>query len=98
MRIGAPVTLRLDSLTASLAGKVGSLAATSSEIEKGLLPTENYKGIQALRFYVARVTLPNKGEWLRDGMTGTAKILVRRRSLAGLAWLDGVEFVRRKVW
>ncbi len=98
IRIGAPVALRLDALTSSVFGRVMSLTTVSSELEKGLMAAENYKGIQAPRFYVARVVLPNSSEWLKDGMTGSAKILVRRRSLARLAWIDVAEFVRRKLW
>lgn len=98
IRIGAPVALRLDAQASSVFGKVVALATMSSEIETGLLPPENYKGIQGSRYYVARVALLNDRALLRDGMTGTAKILVRRQSLAGLAWLGVVEFVRRKLW
>jgi putative peptide zinc metalloprotease protein len=98
IRVGAPAALHFDALTGSVLGRVGQLGTMSTELEKGLMPLETYKGIQAPHFYVARVPLPNDGETLRDGMTGTAKILVRRRSLAEFAWTGVTEFVRRKLW
>jgi putative peptide zinc metalloprotease protein len=98
VRVGAPAALHLDALSSSVGGEVMLLSTLPSEIEKGLLPPGTYKGIQASRFYVACISLPNAKEWLKDGMTGTAKILVRRQSLAGFAWLGAMEFVRRKLW
>jgi hypothetical protein len=32
------------------------------------------------------------------GMTGTAKIYTKRRSIAGMAWRTASDFVRRKLW
>jgi putative peptide zinc metalloprotease protein len=98
VRVGSFAALHLDALSSSIVGQVALLSTMSSETEKGLLPPGTYKGIQAPRYYVARVPLPNTRERLRDGMAGTAKILVRRQSLAGFAWIGATEFVRRKLW
>jgi len=98
VRVGASAALHLDAFASSFVGQVALLSTTSSEIEKGLLTQGTYKGIQAPHYYIARVLLPNTREQLRDGMVGTAKVFVRRQSLAGFAWIGATEFVRRKLW
>jgi hypothetical protein len=35
---------------------------------------------------------------LKEGMTGTAKIFVARRSIAGLAWNFVHDLVDRRIW
>jgi hypothetical protein len=35
---------------------------------------------------------------MRSGMSGDAKICVRRQSIARFAWLTVREFLQRKVW
>jgi len=47
--------------------------------------------------YIADVLLENDGS-LRAGMTGTARIVVRRTSLAGIAAREIRDFVDRKLW
>ncbi len=61
---------------------------------------ENIQQIKAgtqLIYYVADVVVPNDGS-LYSGMTGTAKMVIRRESFAGLAWRAVSDFVDRKVW
>ena len=70
----------------------------SSEIEPGLEPKSEYKGLAAPRYYAVTVQQPNSESKLMYGMTGTAKIYTVRRSIAGLAWRTVSDFVRRKLW
>jgi len=46
---------------------------------------------------VAFVWLKNEGN-LKPGMTGTAKVLVARRSLAGFAFQFTNDLISRRIW
>jgi hypothetical protein len=59
---------------------------------------EKYKGISSPSYYVATVLVSNTGGMMLPGMSGDAKILVRRQSVAGFAWGTVREFLERKVW
>ncbi len=98
VRPGARVSLHFDSLFGSVPGRVDSLAPASSEIETGLADQEKYKGIAAPGYYVALVMVPNTSLALNDGLTGTAKIFVRYRSVAEFVWRELRDFIRRKLW
>ena len=98
VRPGQAVSLRVDSSFRSLSGAVGEIALASSEIEPGLEPKSEYKGLATPRYYAVTVQEPNAERKLMYGMTGTAKIYTVRRSIAGLAWRTGSDFVRRKLW
>jgi putative peptide zinc metalloprotease protein len=98
VRLGAPAALHLDARAGSVLGNVTSLAPASSEAEKGLFEEQEYKGLGSSRYYVAKIPVPNSGEALKDGFTGTAKIFVRRRSFAGFAWQGVNDFLGRKIW
>jgi putative peptide zinc metalloprotease protein len=98
VRPGQAVSLRLDSSFRSLSGVVSEIAVASSEIEPGLEPKSEYKGLALPRYYSITVREPNSDSNLMDGMTGTAKIYTVRRSVAGLTWRIARDFVRRKLW
>ncbi len=98
IRLGAPAALHLGSRAGSILGKVTFLAPASSEVEKGLFDQQEYKGIESSRYYVAKVPVPNSGDALKDGFTGTAKIFVRRRSIAAFIWQGVNDFLGRKIW
>jgi putative peptide zinc metalloprotease protein len=98
VRLGQRVSLRLDSTFQSLAGVVGEIGQSASEIEPGLQPTPAYKGLAPPHYYAVTVSLSNRGNNLLYGMSGTAKIRTERRSMLGLAGNDVYDFVRRKVW
>ncbi|MGA7561082.1 MAG: HlyD family efflux transporter periplasmic adaptor subunit [Terriglobales bacterium] len=98
VRVGAPAALRLDARAGSIFGNVTFLAPASSEAEKGLFNGQEYKGIESSHYYVAKIPVPNSDEALKDGFTGTAKVFVRRRSIAGFAWQGVDDFLRRKLW
>jgi hypothetical protein len=49
------------------------------------------------KFYLGKVELQNRGD-LREGMSGNAKIMIGRRSIAGLAWHFGRDLLGRRMW
>lgn len=98
VRPGAPVSLLLRSLFQPLRGKVISIAPASAEMPRGLVPEEKYKGIAQPAYYVATVLLSNPGGKMRFGMSGDAKVQVRRQSAAGFVWETIREFLQRKIW
>jgi putative peptide zinc metalloprotease protein len=98
VRPGQAVRLRLDSSFRSMSGVVGEIAMASAEMEKGLEPKPEYKGLAPPRYYVVTVQEPNPQGKLMYGMTGTAKIYTIRRSIVGMAWRTASDFARRKLW
>jgi putative peptide zinc metalloprotease protein len=97
VRLGTKVRLQPKSRAMALTATLLSVAPASTMAEPGLLPKEQLKGINPPHFYVGSTLLPNAGE-LKEGMTGTAKIFVTRRSLAGFSWIFAHDLVDRKFW
>jgi putative peptide zinc metalloprotease protein len=97
IRLGSRVRLQPKSGVLPLTATLLSVAPASTSIEPGLMPEEQLQGITPPRFYTGSAFLPNAGG-LREGMTGTAKILVTRRSIAGLLWRFSRDLIDRKVW
>jgi putative peptide zinc metalloprotease protein len=95
---GAPVSLKLEAEFQPLPGRVASVSPSPLSLPAGLIEVEKYKGAAPPPFYVATVTVTNDRGTLRAGMTGDAKIEVRRRSLAWFVWENLREFVQRKMW
>jgi putative peptide zinc metalloprotease protein len=95
---GSPADLLLDDGSRITGLRLASLAAASSNLEPGLMESEAYKGMQGAQFYALTILVPNNGGRLRQGITGTAKIYLRRRSLAGLAAQAIYDFACRKIW
>jgi putative peptide zinc metalloprotease protein len=98
VRQGARAALHLDSTAVSLHGTVAFLAPANSQVEPGLIAKDSYTGMVAPQYYVATILISNDNAALRDGMTGSTKIFVRRRALAGFAAQAVYEFGRRKLW
>jgi len=95
---GSPADLLLDDGSSISDLRVASLAPASSNLEPGLMESESYKGMQGAEFYPLTILVPNQSGTWRQGMSGTAKIYVRRRSLAGFSAQAIYEFVCRKIW
>ena len=98
LRAGAASSLKLESLFQPVRGQVGSIAPVSSERVLGLAQEEKYKGIAPPSYYVATVVVPNAGGMLRSGMSGEAKIQIKRQSIVELAWRTVREVLQRKLW
>jgi putative peptide zinc metalloprotease protein len=97
VHLGSKVRLLPESATAPLTATLSVVAPASSYVEPGLIPKDQLKGITPPRFYVGSALLTNAGN-LKEGMTGTAKIFVSRRSIAGLAWIFVRDLADRRIW
>lgn len=97
LHLGAPVRLLPAGQVLPLSGKLAWISPTSLPIAEGLIPREQLEGLNPPRFYLGTVLLRNNLK-LRDGMTGSAKVLVGRRSLAGFSRKFSSNFVKRKIW
>lgn len=95
---GSVVKLRVQGLVFSLDGVVLSMAPASAIMEPGVMAEEKYAGLHAPHYYFADIDVPNNTGLLKAGMTGEARIFVRRRSLAGLTVETVTDFVSRKLW
>lgn len=84
VRLGTEVRLQVPSRVAPISGVLASIDPLSSQIDPALAETSQLSGIVAAPSYVGFVKVRNDGS-LHDGMTGTAKLFVRRRSLANMA-------------
>ena len=98
VRAGDQVSLKMDSSFERLHSHVVEVAPLASGMEPGLAPVEGYKGLTGLDFYGVTALVPNPDGQLRVGVSGTAKILVAHRTLAGLAGKQVRDFVDRKIW
>jgi len=98
LRVGSPADLKLDALFRPLHGKVVAIAPGAQSLPEGLTPKEKYyEGFRQPEFFAATIELPSS-EVLREGMPGTGKIQVGRRSLAGFVWRIARDSTARKVW
>jgi len=98
VQVGARVSLKLDSAFSGRNSQVAAVAPAASAMEPGLAPPETYKGMTGVDFYAVTALVPNLDGRLKSGMSGSAKILTARRSLAGFAGKSVRDFVERTVW
>jgi putative peptide zinc metalloprotease protein len=98
IRLGARADLKLDAYLRPLRGKVVAIATTMGAIPEGLTPKEKYyEGFRQTDYYAAIIELPSN-RVLGEGMSGTGKIWVGRRSLADFGWRLLHDSVARKMW
>jgi putative peptide zinc metalloprotease protein len=97
VHVGANVRLHARSRIFAVSGTLTSLAPVSTEIDPGLGEKSQFTGLIAPQFYVGSVRLRNDGQ-LREGMSGTAKVFVRRRSLTAFGWRFMRDQVQRRFW
>lgn len=98
VRLGSPTRIHVQGMLSSLGGTVIAISPTTVDIPSGLMEKEQYIGLHAPRYYCVDIDVPNRGSVLKIGMTGEAKVILRRRSLAERAVEVGSDFVSRKVW
>jgi len=98
LHAGSVAKLHVSGLLPSVAGTVAAIAPATSEMEAGVMEKEKYVGLHAPHYYLADIVVPNQSCNLKIGMTGEARIFVRRRSLAGLMGEVITDFVSRKLW
>jgi len=97
VRLGSKVRLQTESQVVPLTATLSEVSPAATAAEPGLIPKEQLKGVTQPRFYVGSAFLRNAGE-LREGMTGTAKIFVTRRSIAEFTWIFAHDLIDRKIW
>src|SRR5579863_4127025 len=97
VRLNMPVRLLISGRVAPLAGVLASVSPASATVAEGLVPKDQLQGINPPHYYLGTVLLNNDGSLLQ-GMTGTAKVLVERRSLAGICFRFGRDLIQRKIW
>ncbi len=97
VRAGARVRLLADGSFVARTGDVAGIQPAAGELPPAVESIKEIKGGAKLEYYIADAIVPNDGS-LRSGMTGTAKIVVRRASLAQMTAKVLQDFVDRKVW
>ncbi|MFY9560002.1 MAG: HlyD family efflux transporter periplasmic adaptor subunit [Terriglobales bacterium] len=90
--------VRFDGMFRKRDAQMVALAPVSSEIAPGLIDLTKYKGLRPPNFYIVDLRVGNADRTLKPGMTGTARLYGRRRSLAGMAWQAVADFFGRKIW
>lgn len=94
---GARVRLLTDGTFVARSASVAAIQPAPGELPPAVESIKEIKGGAQLEYYAADAILANDGS-LRSGMTGTAKIVVRRASAAEIMAKVMREFVDRKVW
>ena len=97
VRVGAAVRLQPQSEIVPLSASLGSLAPVAITIDPGVAEKSQFTGLTPPQFYVASVRLRGDQQ-LCEGMTGTAKILVRYTSLAGFISRFARNQIERRIW
>jgi hypothetical protein len=97
IHLGAPVKLLPASRTGSIGGTLDALAPANTQTDPSLVETSDLKGINLPDYYLATVRFHNGG-MVREGQTGTAKIFVGRRSLAGFICEYLRDMFTHRVW
>ena len=97
IRDGTPVRLRVPSRLLPVSGSLHLISADWVPLDPSLGEKEQLAGISPPRFYTAEVRLARATD-LRPGMTGIAKILIGRRSLASFGLRFVRDLVTRRVW
>jgi len=90
--------LQVDGLWGRRDARTVAIEPLSSDIAPALINVSKFKGQSPPRFYVFELLVENLTGPMRPGMTGTARLYGRRRSLAGMAAQDVVNFFGRKFW
>lgn len=98
VRAGGDARLHFDSLFTTRSAKVVEITPASTNVPAGLTEKEEFKGIRPPAFYAVVLELDNTDGVLQSGMSGTAKVYGRRRSLLGLATQTVADFLGRKIW
>lgn len=92
------VSLLPDSSWTTRAASVAMISSASEEPPKAPGAVEGYAGVKGESYFDVQVLVNNSDGKLRDGATGIAKILGRRRGLL-VTWLEPVwDAAARRIW
>jgi putative peptide zinc metalloprotease protein len=94
----AEVALALPGHFALLRMELTPMEGETVDLPAGLVARQDYKGLQLPTFYFARLSLPASAGNLPLGLSGTAKIFGKRRSLAERLYTVGMNLLRAHVW
>ncbi len=94
----SPARLQVDGLWGRRDARTVAIEQMSSDIAPALIDLSKFKGQRPPRFYVFELLVENLTGPMRPGMTGTARLYGRRRSLAGLTTQSVRDFFGRKFW
>lgn len=97
VKVGTRVRLQMRSALVPLSAHLESIAPLSAENDPALNEKAQLNGIVPPPFYVGSVHLENDGS-LRGGMSGIAKLFVRRRSLAEISGRFVRDLFQRRFW
>ena len=97
VKMDTAVRLLPNGRVAPLSSTLSTLLPATVAAAPGLVPKEQLQGINPPRFYLGTAILNNDGG-LVEGMTGTAKVFVARRSIVGFCFRFGRELLERKIW
>jgi hypothetical protein len=78
--------------------RLSTLDGEAFMLPEGIVPTQEYKGIEMPTFYAARIQLDGAVADLRPGMVGRALIFDRRRSVADRIYESARDLVRSYFW
>jgi putative peptide zinc metalloprotease protein len=96
--VDSAARLQVDGLWGKRNARTIAIEPISSDIAPALIDLSKFKGQRPPKFYVFELLVENPTGPMRPGMTGTARLYGRRRSLAGLATQSLRDFYGRKVW
>ena len=97
VKLNTRVSLRFESFWKAVPGRVNAISVAPAEMPAGLVSESRYKGLKQPSFYVVDIRIPNEGS-LRMGMSGEARIYVRRQALLMKGWEAARDFVARRAW
>jgi putative peptide zinc metalloprotease protein len=97
VKVGTRVRLQGRSAPIPISAYLESIAPVSAENDPALNERAQLNGIVPPPFYVGSVHLANDGS-LRAGMSGNAKLFVRRRSLAEMTGRFVRDLMQRRFW
>jgi putative peptide zinc metalloprotease protein len=95
---GSRGSIHVNGMLSSLEGVVMAVSRATVDIPEGVMEKEQYIGLHTPHYYMVDIDVPNRASSLKIGMTGEAKVFVRRRSLAGMLEETVKNFVSRKIW
>ncbi len=97
LHVGMPAAIHLNNSFTTLRGTVEALLPAAEAPPEGVIVKSEYEGMELPTFFPVLVTVQGRSD-LRTGMVGTARLLVRRRSIAGFCWRGMRDFFARRVW
>jgi multidrug resistance efflux pump len=95
---GSRASIHVNGMLSSLEGAAIAISPATVDIPEGVMEKEQYVGLHTPHYYVVDIDVPNRASSLKIGMTGEAKVFVRRRSVAGMLEENVGNFVSRKIW